>query len=261
MTEKASIELVESAAARNMSIVLSLPSAGMLRNHKSRFLDFGDDGFWVEAAARDRALVDDLIARRETVGISFRTGTRKNHFLTTLLRRDESHRINDKTVVDALLVARPTHVESVQRRSSYRVRVTEDCGLKARIWRITAHAVVTDVPPASAEMPINLIDLSVGGMGIVLKEPPVTRGKSDPATLPLADDQRLRVELSWNDESFVLEARLRYSLDRAGKPRAGVQFKKLENDLNGRQTLARLARIVGDIQRDEVRRVRLGLSA
>jgi hypothetical protein len=38
-----------------------------------------------------------------------------------------------------------------------------------------------------------------------------------------------------------------------------VQFKKLQNDLEGRQNVAALTQIVGELQRDEVRRIRLGL--
>jgi hypothetical protein len=38
-----------------------------------------------------------------------------------------------------------------------------------------------------------------------------------------------------------------------------VQFKTLENNLDGRQILAQLTRIVGELQREEVRRLRLGL--
>jgi hypothetical protein len=43
--------------------------------------------------------------------------------------------------------------------------------------------------------------------------------------------------------------------------RTGIVFKPLDQDLEGRQTLAALTRIVGQLQRDEVRRHRLGIKS
>jgi hypothetical protein len=43
--------------------------------------------------------------------------------------------------------------------------------------------------------------------------------------------------------------------------RTGIVFKPLEHDIEGRQTLAALTRIVGQLQRDEVRRHRLGIKS
>ena len=45
----------------NARLVLSLPSAGLLRHHKSRFLAIAADGIWIECPPDDRALIDDLI--------------------------------------------------------------------------------------------------------------------------------------------------------------------------------------------------------
>ena len=39
--------------------------------------------------------------------------------------------------------------------------------------------------------------------------------------------------------------------------RAGIQFKSLESNIDGRQTVAQLTRIVGELQREEIRRYRL----
>ena len=43
--------------------------------------------------------------------------------------------------------------------------------------------------------------------------------------------------------------------------RAGIQFKALENSLEGRQTLNTLTRVIGELAREEVRRLRLGIKA
>ena len=40
----------------------------------------------------------------------------------------------------------------------------------------------------------------------------------------------------------------------------GIQFKKLENDLEGRKVMSQLTRLLGELQREEIRRMRLGLA-
>src|SRR3954471_12950393 len=117
---------LDDAVARNSAIVLSLPSAGMLRHHKSRFLVGIPEGIWVEGAPADRVLIDELIARQLPAGISFKIGVNKRSFVSLILRRETEYRINADTVVEALLLKRPDAVKMVQRRSDYRVRVPED---------------------------------------------------------------------------------------------------------------------------------------
>jgi c-di-GMP-binding flagellar brake protein YcgR len=145
----------------------------------------------------------------------------------------------------------------VQRRSDYRVRATSDSGLVARVWRIGEQADLKDMPMSCMELPVELRDLSIGGMGMFVTKP-------EAGVPPLAHDARLRVELIHAGQSLILDGRLRHAptngADAGPKIRVGVQFKELENDLNGRQTLTTLTRIVGHLQREEVRRARLGLA-
>jgi hypothetical protein len=77
--------ILSNAIARNAAAVLSLPSAGMLRHHKTRFLAETPEGFWVESAAGDRALIDDVIASVQPAGISFRGGIHRVAFTAPLL--------------------------------------------------------------------------------------------------------------------------------------------------------------------------------
>ncbi len=59
---------------RNVGAALSLPSAGMLRHSKSRFLNSTDEGFLVESPPEEQALIAQLIAEKRPVGISFKHG-------------------------------------------------------------------------------------------------------------------------------------------------------------------------------------------
>ena len=43
--------------------------------------------------------------------------------------------------------------------------------------------------------------------------------------------------------------------------RAGIKFKPLDKDMEGRQALATLTRIIGELQRAELRQHRMGIAA
>jgi c-di-GMP-binding flagellar brake protein YcgR len=253
-------KLLSEAIARNCAAVLSLPSAGMFRHSKSRFLGEAQDenGLWLEAAAEHRPLIAELIASNQPVVVSFKSATKKVSFAARLLRYDERFQINAQTNAEAVLMARPVEVKSVQRRNDYRVRIAGDSvEIKLRLWRISEQAVVRDRPMAAQELPVSLRDLSLGGMGVVFNP------RADGQPLKLVADERLRVELRFGEQELLLEGRLRHlpsANDLKQAARAGVQFKKLEGDLQGRQALAMLTRIVGTLQREEVRRMRLGLA-
>ena len=254
----ADTQLLKEAVARSGPAVLSLPSAGLLRHHRTRFLLPADDedGFWVEAPAGERPLIGELRATGKPVGIALRAGADKVIFTTIIREFEAALPINERTAVDALLLAWPDQVRAIQRRADYRVTVDPAANagdLRLRVWRIAEHSHVRDKPSATTLLNVALADLSVGGMGLLYSPNP-----EDPK---LAADQRLRVTLAHaatGGDELVLEARVRHA--RAlpgGHQRLGVQFKKLEDDIDGRQALATLTRIVGLLQRAEIRRKRL----
>ena len=256
----ADTQTLKDAVARNGAAVLSLPSAGMLRHHRTRFLGTPDDadGFWIEAPQGERPLIDALQAGKKPVGVSLRApGAGNKIIFTTLVREFEAALpVNDQTTVDALLLAWPDQAQAIQRRADYRVTVQPDeADVRLRVWRIPEHHHLRDKPPASLLIKASLTDLSAGGMGVIH-----TPGPEEPK---LADDQRLRIVLIHGDkaEELVLEGRVRHVRPLPGdNHRVGIQFKKLEDNLDGRQTLATLTQIVGQLQRAEIRRKRIKLS-
>jgi hypothetical protein len=243
------------AIARNAGIVLSLPSAGMLRHHKSRFLSESAAGFWVESAPKDAALIDALIASQQPAGISFKNGALKVVFAAPIRKRQPGHRINATTQVEGLLIGIPAEIKAIQRRNNYRVRVPAGAEMSVRCWRISEQAALNDRPQPAQEILCELRDISVGGVGVTFRNG--KRGE----LVKVSTADRLRIELSTTAGRILVEGRMRHPVEpaRAEQVRAGVQFKALENNLDGRQTLAVLTRVVGALQREEVRRFRLGL--
>lgn len=248
-------ELLYEAIARNSAAVLSLPTAGMLRHNRTRFLAIGEGGFYLESIAGETELIDSLIISQLPVGVAFKTGNNKIVFAVPIWKRQPDFRLNKELCVEGLLLPFPQSIKSIQRRTAYRVQIPSSCDINVRIWRIAEHAVLRDRPSASMEVPVNVRDISVGGMGVLC--PP-----KDDKPANLTNDQRLRIVIRYGVMEAMVEGRVRHALPTPDKSiRLGVQFRKLEDDLEGRQALGKLTAIVGELHRAEVRRVRLGLSA
>ena len=159
-------EILRDAIARNSTTVMSLPSAGMVRHHKSRFLVEEDKGFWLETPDTDRPLIDALIAEKTPVGIAFKAGTTSIICATTILRLEEAFQLNANSTVAALFMSFPQDFQRKQRRQAYRVALPIHCPVILRVWRIAEHFVLRDRPWASLEIGAKLEDLSVSGMAI-----------------------------------------------------------------------------------------------
>lgn len=249
------LQQLHDAVARNTAAVLSLPSAGMLRHQKARFLSIDDGSFWMECSADDRALIDQLILEKTPAGISFKTSAIKSVFTAVLLARRDEYQVNATTTVPAVRVKMPTAIKQMQRRSNYRVAVPAEAEIRLEIWRIAPRVPVRDRPAASARIDAKLIDISTGGVGVVFLG-------SDGEAPKVCGEDRLRIAITSGEVELVLEGKMREALpgsDRM-KIRTGVSFKVLENNLDGRQTLAKLTKIVGELQRQEARRARLGVA-
>lgn len=253
----AKADLLHDAIARNAAMVLSLPSAGMLRHHKSRFLAEEYEGFWAESVREDAPLIDTLIADRQPCGISFKSVQTKVVFAATALRREERFRINATTVVEAVLLQFPHEIKAVQRRCNYRVHIPLNADwVSVRIWRIGEKADLRDRPMAAQEIATKIRDLSTGGMGVTL-----TGTNGLPPKVTSLD--RLRIEIARQDQRLLLEGRMKHPADAGTQTtvRAGLQFKSLQDDIQSRQMLAQLTKIVGELQREEIRRFRMGLDS
>ncbi len=251
-------EMLRDAVIRNAGVVLSLPSSGMLRHHKSRFLGEADGFILLESIAAESPLIDELVGTGKPAGVSFKSSQTKVVFASPLIERISEHRVNDQIVVQAVRMKWPDNISAIQRRSNYRVTVGGDMveDMSARVWRISPRAYLRDRPSGTCELPATLRDLSTGGMGVTL----TARVAGEPIKIDPAD--RLRVEITYAGKQLLLDAHLRHPQivpKETVTLRAGIQFSALESSLEGRQTMAQLTKIIGELQRAEVRRARLGL--
>ncbi len=236
---EASLDLLREAISKRAGAVLSLPAAGALSHFKTRFLEDGEGTFVIEAVQAEPALLEKVIAENMNVGIAFRSGPNKVIFTSMIERKDAT----------GIVVKYPSQVHVIQRRAAYRVSVENDSQVDVRVWKIPDHAILRDRPSAALEVGAKLVDLSVGGLGLNMQ----TTGEP-----PLHVEQRLRVLLHFGVDEALLDGRVKHVHEQADKTqRIGAQFKKLENDLEGRQTLTKLSAIVAHLQRQEILRARL----
>ena len=256
MTEQ-KIEPLWEAVARSAAIVLSLPSMGQLRHHKSRILAPAREGVWVQNVANEPELIDTLIAAQQPAGISFRSGKKRYIFGTPILRRDPAFQLKSGFSTDALLLKTPATIRMVQRRTNYRVHVSADTGLSVRLWRIGPTAFLHDRVRPSQEVLAELRDISIGGIGVNLMP-------ADGQPLRVSGSDRLKVQLTLNGENLTIEGRVRYPREipnDARVVRAGIQFRIMQASMEGRQAIGLLTRVLGQLQRTELRRMRLGLTS
>ena len=263
--DEQNLELLRAAIARRAGVVLSLPSPGAdggeaasLRHYKSRFLADGGDGLWVASVAADPDQVRELVDTGRPAGVSFRSGHLKVVFAAPVLHvQGDYPALDGAGTVDALLLRFPSvgEVRAVQRRKNYRVPVPPHSDLAARVWAIGDTAHLRDKPPARSELRCDLFDISVSGVGLVIhgvagKPPAVGAG------------QRVRVQLTMRESAVLLEGELRYPpKPLAGSPeflRVGVKFKSLTDSREDRNAMIQLDRMVSELQRESIRRRKLG---
>jgi c-di-GMP-binding flagellar brake protein YcgR len=280
------LDLLRAAIARRAGVVLSLPTgpgedgdaadadpgadagagsesvtglrAGALKHYKSRFLADGGDGLWVVAGSADPARVRELVERRSPAGVSFRHGHTKIIFAAPVLHVQSDYPSpGGEGMVDALLLRFPEagEVRAVQRRKNYRVPVPPHSDLTGRFWLMNEDAHVRDKPPAKSELKGELFDISVAGLGLVIQG---VAGK--PAAVKAGD--RVRIQLTVRESTVLLEGRVRYTPkvipDGGGAARVGVQFKTFTESRDDRNAMIQIDRMVSELQRESIRRRKLG---
>jgi hypothetical protein len=237
------------AVARSAAAVLSISCSGKIRNFKTRFLGESEMGIWIEVPDLAGGMAKNVYSVNQEIGVSFLTNHRRLSFVTTIVQIDPEFRINQTVTTTAIQVAPAAEIKVVQRRSAYRVTVPSNSDLIVKVWRIANHVHISDRPLASQEIKVQLRNLSTGGMLIQLAD-------SQPRSRKLAAEQRLRIELRYQELELILDGQVRCD-ERPGESNlAGIIFKIDGDDLDGRQDLAALTRIVGDLSQDEVKRVR-----
>jgi c-di-GMP-binding flagellar brake protein YcgR len=247
-------DLLQDAIARNAAAVLALPSAGMIRHHKTRFLAETENGFWMECEPQERPLIESLMVEETMVGVAFKSGTGNVGFTSPILQYNPHFPVNEVTLVEAVFLPFPENFRQLQRRQAYRVTLPKEHGVKLRIWHIPEHAILRDRPLASREILVRLQNMSVLGLSAVCR----LGRDGKPASICLNERLRILISRDGRDEILTEGRAIHFhpSLATPDEIVLGLQFKKLEKHIEGRQTISKLTELVGDLQREEVKRRR-----
>lgn len=245
-------ELLQQAIDRNSPVALVLPSTSMMKSYRSRLLAIGDAGIILESVPGEADAIDALIRSEQPVIVAFRADTQKVEFRARILKRERGYRLNADTELEVLHLPRPETVKAVQRRNDYRVTVPAESELSFGFFRVSEQDDFSAPPVATTSIVLDVRDFSAGGVGGIWK-----RRKDDPPTL--ASAQRIRVEIASPQGKATVDARVRF-LDGLPDPsmqRIGLQFVLNPQNLQDRQKMTLLNKILGELQRLELRRKKL----
>ena len=253
MTDKCA-KIVDDAVARSVATLLSLPSAGMFRNHRSRFISDFEGGILCRPRGRDRALIAELVRNKTPCMVSFRKGIYSVIFAAPIRRAEPRWRLNDRTMVDALLMEFPSEIKVTQKRSHYRIEIPPHTEIAVRVCRLVRDEDVNVELPPDREVTAEVRDVSVGGLGVKLIG-------SDGKKPKICAEDRLRIVLMFEGQGLVIEGQIRPP---AGPPKGDTisHRDQIQGDAGqpGRpKDLTRLLQIVGELQRRELRMAKLGV--
>lgn len=237
------------AIERNVAMVCGAPSAGSVRELKSRFLVMRDESIYIEAFPDQGALVDAIIASKDSITVTFRSGVMNVEFHVRILDRLKAYQLNATTRIEALRLSLPTAIKTVQRRGDYRATVSPNAELEFTCHRIGEKDDLAAVPQPAQKMHIVIRDISVTGLGAIWY-----RKKEDPSTL--ANSQRLRIGIKSPDFELLLEGRICHA-SRLHEPelvRIGVRFQINSASIPDRHKLQQLQKLMVILQRLQLRR-------
>jgi c-di-GMP-binding flagellar brake protein YcgR len=244
-------EMLTQAIERNCAAVLALPSAGMNRIYKTRFLRGEGRRIWLDSVPGEQVLIQSLVADQTPVGVCFKIGQRKISFSSPILELDEKCKFFDAVApIQALLMERPETVKPVQRRMHFRMPLRDSDQFSVRLWRVNEYVDLKDEPKDIFELPAEVCDLSVGGLGVIFRKRPL-----------LVAEQRLRVLLKHgNAQPMLIEGRsgvVRFN-EAENIYETGIEFRGLQASLGGRKLTTELTRLIAALELTEARRKRGG---
>ncbi len=156
----------------------------------------------------------------------------------------------DDRTNSADLEAQARIAAAANRRKSFRVPAPT---LNVKAWRMEAHERLIDRPLPSRRISLTTIDLGRGGTGALFAAEQV----SSHAPVKLGDRIRLEVPSADSEDVILLEGRVTYlrALE-TDELRVGIEFRPALTESITRRVEKGLDRILADLQRAEIRKIR-----
>lgn len=233
--------ILDESARDHRRVVVTHHGADGWRLYKGTFsrADDADGVLIVELAAEPMEASDLQVEIGDVVGCAFRDGHRKCIFTTEVCEV----RLSGGRAL--LSIRSPDEVQQLQRRAYERAAPPANNVVAVRFWRESSDSRPAD--PATRDMRHGqLVDLSAGGMRV---------RAADTKNICMNLVYRCAFTPKVGKPAFVLDALLRHrEAEEHNRAALGFQFIGLETSPEGRKTLDRLARLVGQFQRTKLRR-------
>jgi len=140
----------------------------------------------------------------------------------------------------------PTEFTVTQRRAQFRAVVPPEAPLAITAWKIPPHWVLRDRPKPSAQLRVELIDISSGGACLKIFQHRLGLDS-------IANGDRLRAELRFGGIDAVFDGKVVWTSPQDdGSMRIGVAFQKLENTIEGRRGASLIDHAIAALQRHAI---------
>jgi hypothetical protein len=209
----------------------------------ARFVKRGEGSFWFEALSWPESLPAGESASGLPVVFEFGLDGRCVKIVAEV-RSIELKQGEAGTSVAVACCSDPSEVSVLQRRANFRTPVPPGAPVAIVVWKVPLHWVLRDKPKPSAQLKVELVDLSTGGMCLNIL--PHRVGPES-----VAKEDRIRIEMKFEDSEAILDAQVVYRGEPAedASVRVGLAFRKLENSIEGRRGLFLVNRAIGALQR------------
>lgn len=236
--------IVDKAIDEGRHIIASIESGSQTHSFSARLLKRYPDGFTCQTDFLPEVCNLQAISAGLRATFSFGVTGAAVQFQADILSVDEA---SGPAVVRCGCI---TEIYVGQRRNHFRVAVQGQCPMDLMVWKIPPHWVIRDKPKPSAQLRADLVNLSLGGMCLIIRSHRV--GPAD-----VSVGQRIRVEITFKQEPAVLDAEVVYlsSPREDGSVRAGIAFRKLENTIEGRRGASLLNQAIAALQRQNIKAV------
>ncbi len=232
-------ELVQCAIKQRIPAIMSYMSKNKWHVAKVVLVEQSDEAIHLETMHSDRRHQPLNICVGQPVGVSFKHSYAKFVFDTTI------QELVPSGSGGKIVIAQPTKMEAIQRRSYFRVGVPSSMPVEVVLWHRTGRQRRADEPHQYYSG--RLVDLSAGGAQIALSaQDAVETGDVEAKEFRQRQFIGLRFTPLPCEMPLVINAQIRTVLPTADEDSLclGLQLVGLEASQEGRETLMRIAQVV-----------------
>ena len=210
----------------------------------------GDDGFWIHLIESPDSATNALARPRPALSIACCVTRVRYSFQTTIERRERHFWIDDRVMLDALLLATPAELKQLDGRRERRTEVGDGSGISAQLFRFAPWCLPGTKRHQIIPIRAALRDLSARGAGFI--------GSFDRKLNELRPNQPLGCCIDFRNTKLCLLATLiRVTEISARTMQIAIEFcRPADQGIDG-DDLAGLRKVLEELERQQTLRQRV----